>query len=128
MQNSLSFAVLQLIVGALLSLIAISAVIFIPAMIYRKGRPGTAEIKWTGYICLALGAIAAIGMFDMYLKNGGSSGLFAFVTLAISALYGLGLWFLARRAEGKIYPRQVYARRSRHARAHRARLNIASHR
>lgn len=128
MQNSLSFAVLQLIVGAVLSLLVISLLMLVPAMIYRKGRPEAPELKWTGYVCLAAGAIVAIGMFDMYLKNGGSSGVFAFVTIAVAALYWGGLWWWAHRADGKASPRHAHTHRSRHARAHRARLNAVSHR
>lgn len=123
MQNtSLSLMVIQLVLVAVLSLIGASLVVLIPAMIYRKGMPERREIKWAANFCLFLGILAALGMFDMFLRNGGESGLFALLMLGISAAYWFCLrhWSTRPGLKPKLNPRRV--------RTHRARMDMISHR
>jgi hypothetical protein len=91
-------------------------------MIFRKGNLERPVIRWTANICLALGVLAALGMFDMFVKNGGESGWFALWMLAVSVAYWLALRHWANRPgiKPKPNPRRV--------RTHRARMNMASHR
>ena len=122
MQNSLSLMVLQLVLFTFLSMIGLSLAILIPAMIYRKGKPEKSEIRWAANLCLFLGTLASIGMFDMFLRNGSKAGLFALLTMAVSVSYWLCLrhWSNHPGVKPRPNPRRV--------RTHRARMNMASHR
>lgn len=122
MQNSLGVMVIQLVLVAFLLLVAASLLILIPAMIYRKGLPERREIKWAANFCLLLGILASLGMFDMFLRNGGESGLFTLLTIGISAAYWFCLrhWSTRPGLKPKLNPRR--------ARTHRVRMDMISHR
>lgn len=122
MQNSLSLMVIQLILFTFLSMIGASLLILIPSMIYRKGRPERPEIRWAAKLCLFLGIVAAVGMFDMYLKNGGKAGLFALLTIAVSVAY----WFCLSRWSN--HPDVKPRPNPRRVRTHRARVHVTPHR
>lgn len=115
MQNSLSLMVIQLVSVTFLSMVGASLVIFIPAMIYRKGRLERPEIRWAANFCLTLGFLAALGMFGMFLKNGSEAGLFALLTLAVSIAYWFCLRHWSNRPDTKPRPnpRRVRTRRVR---------------
>ncbi|RUL77572.1 hypothetical protein [Dyella choica] len=122
MHDSLGIMLLQLVLVAVLLLIGASLVILIPAMIYRKGLPHRREIKWAANFCLSLGVIASLGMVDMFLRNGGDSGLFAVLTIAVSAAYWFCLrhWSTRPGLKPKLNPRRM--------RTHRVRMDVTSHR
>jgi hypothetical protein len=122
MQHSLGLMVIQLVLVTLLLMIGISLAIFIPAMIYRKGRPERPEIRWTANVCLFLGVLASLVMLDMFRRNGGESGLYALVTIAVSVFYWFCLrhWASRPSTKPKLNPRRV--------RTHRRRLDMISNR
>ena len=113
MQNSLTVTLVQLITGVLLGMSVVSLLILVPSMIFRKGRPEKPEIRWAGNVCLVLGCLASIGMLDMYRRNGGDSGLFALVTVALAVLYWLCLRSWSNRPLVPIKGRAMHTHRNR---------------